>query len=434
MLATDIIAKKRDGLALSAEEIRWFVLNFAAGRLPDYQAAALLMAIYLRGMTIDETVALTEALVASGETISFKGLIPYTVDKHSTGGVGDKTTLALAPTVASLGLPVAKISGRGLGFSGGTLDKLESIPGFRAALSPAEFQRNVREIGLAVVSQTAELVPADGKLYALRDVTATVGALPLIASSVMSKKLAGGADAILLDVKVGYGAFMKTYPEAEALARLMVEIGRARGRRMTAIISDMHQPLGRAVGNALELREAIDTLRGDGPADFRRLVVTLAGHMLTMGNIAATAEAGSQMAARALDDGSALAKFRQFIAGQDGDLRAVDDPDRLPRARFIEDVPAPRAGYLASINAMEVGLSAVMLGAGREQKGDVIDPAVGIVLRAKIGDRLDAGQPLFTVHANSADKLRAAAQRLLAACTWADAPVAPPPLIHAVIQ
>jgi len=434
MRATDIIAKKRDGLALSPEEIRWFISEYAAGALPDYQAAALLMAIYLRGMTSRETVDLTLAIVESGTTLSLKELIPYAVDKHSTGGVGDKTTLALAPVVASLGLPVAKMSGRGLGFSGGTLDKLESIPGFRSNLTPAEFRAIVRDVGLVVAGQTANLAPADGKLYALRDVTATVGSLPLIASSVMSKKLASGADAILLDVKIGHGAFMKTLPEAEELARIMVEIGRSQGRRIVALLTDMNQPLGLAVGNALELREAIDTLRGDGPPDFRQLVTTLAGHMLHMGSMAGSPVEGRQMAENALDDGSAYEKFRQFVVAQGGDLSYVDDTTRLPSAAHIESVAATRSGYLKEIDAMEVGLTSAGLGAGRLKKGDPVDHAVGIVLHAKVGQQIREGDPLFTIHANQAGQTVPAGGRLLNACEWSDTPVEELPLIYGVID
>jgi pyrimidine-nucleoside phosphorylase len=433
MRAIEIIERKRDGHALTAEQIRWFISAYAAGDLPDYQAAALLMAIYLRGMTVEETTALTMAMVESGVALSLKDVIPYSVDKHSTGGVGDKTTLALAPTVASLGLPVAKMSGRGLGFSGGTLDKLESIPGFRTALSPAEFRAQVQRIGMVVASQTAELAPADGKLYALRDVTATVGSLPLIASSVMSKKLAGGADAILLDVKVGSGAFVKTLPEAEALAHLMVGIGRQRGRKMGAIISDMHQPLGQAVGNALELAEAIETLHGRGPADFRLLVTTLAGHMLALGDKAATPDEGRQQAERALDDGSAWEKFRQFVIAQGGDARAVDEPARLPHAANVQDVPSPRGGYLHTVSAIAVAETAVKLGAGREKKGQAIDLAVGVICHVKVGQMVRAAEPLFTIHANRADLLEPARHALLGACVWSDSPAPALPLIHRVI-
>jgi pyrimidine-nucleoside phosphorylase len=434
MRATDIIATKRDGQILTDEEIRWFIAAYAGGAIPDYQAAAFLMAVYLRGMDVAETVALTQAMIDSGATLSFKDFIPFTVDKHSTGGVGDKTTLALAPTVASLGLPVAKLSGRGLGFSGGTLDKLESIPGFRSALTPDEFRNQVRALGLAIAGQTADLVPADGKLYALRDATATVASVPLIASSVMSKKLAGGADAIVLDVKMGNGAFVHRLAEAEKLARLMVDIGRSHGRKMIALITDMQQPLGQAVGNALELQEAIATLHGHGPADFRELVVTLAGHMLHLGDKAASPADGRRMAETALDSGSALAKFRQFIAAQGGDVRTIDDPSLLPRAHFEHIVPAPRAGYLSALDAMRVGQTAVMLGAGRERKSDSVDPAVGIVCHAKIGRLLDRGEPLFTIHARTSEQIEPAASALLDACDWDDHPVSPPPLVHAIVQ
>lgn len=434
MRAVDIIAKKRDGLALMADEIQWFVTEYSAGNLPDYQASAMLMAIYLQGMTVEETIHLTRAIIDTGVTLSLKELIPFAVDKHSTGGVGDKTTLAVTPAVAALGLPVAKLSGRGLGFSGGTLDKLESIPGFRAQLSPAEFRAQVREVGLVVAGQTADLAPADGKLYALRDVTATVASLPLIASSVMSKKLASGADAIVLDVKVGHGAFMKTLPEARELAQIMVEIGKSQGRRMAAVLSDMHQPLGLAVGNAIELREAIETLNGGGPPDFRRLVTTLGGHMLTLGDRAADPEEGRRMMEGALDDGSALAKFRQFIAAQGGDVAYVDDAGRLPKARFVEVVPAPRSGYLKEINAMEVGLVTAELGAGRVRKGDPVDHAVGVELHAKGGQYVEEGAPLFTILANHAERIAPAAQRLLGSCAWSETAVDEQPLIYEVVR
>lgn len=434
MRAVDIIAKKRDGLELSSEEIHWFIQSYVKEEIPDYQTAALLMAIYLRGMNTQETIALTMAMARSGEMLSFKDILPFTVDKHSTGGVGDKTTLALAPAISALGLPVAKMSGRALGHTGGTLDKLESIPGFRSDLTPEEFRRQAREIGLVVASQTAQLAPADGKLYALRDATATVGSLPLIASSIMSKKLAGGADAILLDVKVGHGSFMKTLAEAVTLAELMVDIGRSQGRRMAAVLTDMHQPLGRAVGNALELREALETLHGAGPEDFRTLVTTLAGHMLTLAGITSAVEEGQERAAQVLTNGAALRKFRQFIMAQGGDPAYVDEPDRLPKARYIETVPAPRDGYIAELNAMEVGLTSALLGAGRAKKGDPVDHAVGIILHAKIGDRVTAGAPLFTIHASHPEHIAMARERMLAAYAWSDKPVTPPPLIYRSIM
>jgi pyrimidine-nucleoside phosphorylase len=434
MRAVDIIAKKRDGLELSPEEIHWFIQSYVKEEIPDYQTAALLMAIYLRGMNTQETIALTMAMAHSGEMLSFKDILPFTVDKHSTGGVGDKTTLALTPAVSALGLPVAKMSGRALGHTGGTLDKLESIPGFHSDLTPEEFRRQAREIGLVVASQTAQLAPADGKLYALRDATATVGSLPLIASSIMSKKLAGGADAILLDVKVGHGSFMKTLAEAVTLAELMVDIGRSQGRRMAAVLTDMHQPLGRAVGNALELREALETLHGAGPEDFRTLVITLAGHMLTLAGITSAVAEGQEKAAQVLANGAALRKFRQFIVAQGGDPAYVDEPDRLPKAQYIETVPAPRDGYIAELNAMEVGLTSALLGAGRAKKGDPVDHAVGIILHAKIGDRVTAGSPLFTIHASHPEHIAMARERMLAAYAWSDEPVTPPPLIYRAIM
>ena len=434
MRAVDIIAKKRDGLELSPEEIHWFIQSYVKEEIPDYQTAALLMAIYLRGMNTQETIALTMAMAHSGEMLSFKDILPFTVDKHSTGGVGDKTTLALTPAVSALGLPVAKMSGRALGHTGGTLDKLESIPGFRSDLTPEEFRRQAREIGLVVASQTAQLAPADGKLYALRDATATVGSLPLIASSIMSKKLAGGADAILLDVKVGHGSFMKTLAEAVTLAELMVDIGRSQGRRMAAVLTDMHQPLGRAVGNALELREALETLHGAGPEDFRTLVITLAGHMLTLAGITSAVAEGQEKVAQVLANGAALRKFRQFIVAQGGDPAYVDEPDRLPKAQYIETVPAPRDCYIAELNAMEVGLTSALLGAGRAKKGDPVDHAVGIILHAKIGDRVTAGSPLFTIHASHPEHIAMARERMLAAYAWSDEPVTPPPLIYRAIM
>jgi pyrimidine-nucleoside phosphorylase len=434
MRAVDIIAKKRDGLELSPEEIHWFIQSYVKEEIPDYQTAALLMAIYLRGMNTQETIALTMAMAHSGEMLSFKDILPFTVDKHSTGGVGDKTTLALTPAVSALGLPVAKMSGRALGHTGGTLDKLESIPGFRSDLTPEEFRRQAREIGLVVASQTAQLAPADGKLYALRDATATVGSLPLISSSIMSKKLAGGADAILLDVKVGHGSFMKTLAEAVTLAGLMVDIGRSQGRRMAAVLTDMHQPLGRAVGNALELREALETLHGAGPEDFRTLVITLAGHMLTLAGITSAVAEGQEKAAQVLANGAALRKFRQFIVAQGGDPAYVDEPDRLPKAQYIETVPAPRDCYIAELNAMEVGLTSALLGAGRAKKGDPVDHAVGIILHAKIGDRVTAGSPLFTIHASHPEHIAMARERMLAAYAWSDEPVTPPPLIYRAIM
>ncbi len=435
MRAVDIIAKKRDGGELSAAEIDFFVQGFARDEIPDYQAAAWLMAVYLQGMSRQETIDLTLAMARSGQMLDLSEIAPLVVDKHSTGGVGDKTTIAVAPLVASTGLPVGKMSGRALSFSGGTLDKLESIPGFRADITTAEFLAQLRTAGLVVCGQTADLAPADGKLYALRDVTATVSCLPLIASSIMSKKIASGAGAIVLDVKVGRGAFMKTKAEATALARLMVEIGQGVGRQVRAVLSDMNQPLGRAVGNALELKEALDTLHGHGPHEFLEHCLNVAGQMLILGGKAQDAEEARAVLLEALHSGRALAKFREWIAAQGGDLAAVNDPSRLPQATIVLDVPAPCTGYVAGIDAMEVGLTAMLLGAGRAKKGDPVDHAVGVVLRAKIGDYIERGKPLLTIHANDIEKSAQAQEKLLAAYTWNnEKPVQAPPLVYEIIQ
>jgi pyrimidine-nucleoside phosphorylase len=434
MRAVDIIAKKRDGGELSAAEIDFFIQGFVQGEIPDYQAAAWLMAVYLQGMSRQETIDLTMAMARSGQMLDLEEIAPLVVDKHSTGGVGDKTTLAVAPLVASTGLPVGKMSGRALSFSGGTLDKLESIPGFRADITTAEFLAQLRAVSLVVCGQTADLAPADGKLYALRDVTATVSCLPLIASSIMSKKIASGAKAIVLDVKVGHGAFMKTKAEATALARLMVEIGQGVGRRVRAILSNMNQPLGRAVGNALELKEALDTLNGHGPQEFLEHCLSVAGQMLILGGKAQDAKEARAILLEALHSGQALTKFREWIAAQGGDLAAVDDPSLLPQAAIIQNVPAPRAGYVTSIDAMEVGLTAMLLGAGRAKKGDLIDHAVGVVLQVKVGDYVKFGEPLLTIYANDSDKLTQARERLLAAYTWSEKPVQAPPLVYEIIQ
>jgi len=438
MRAVDIIAKKRDGLPLSAEEIDFFVQGFTRGEIPDYQASAWAMAVLLQGMNRRETIDLTMSMAHSGETLDLGSTASLVVDKHSTGGVGDKTTLAVAPMVACLGLPVGKMSGRGLGFSGGTLDKLESIPGFRVDLSIEEFFANLRKHGIVVAGQTADLAPADGKLYALRDVTATVPSLPLIASSIMSKKIAGGADAIVLDVKTGRGAFMKTVEEALALGKIMAEIGEGVGRRVTVIISDMNQPLGKAVGNALEVREAIETLRGGGPEDFREHCLVVAAHMLVLGEKALDADAGRRMLVEAIETGKALAKFREWIESQGGDSRVADsqvadDLSLLQEAACVQSVPALRAGYLAGVDAMEVGLTAVELGAGRTKKGEPVDHSVGIVVHRKVGDRVASGEPLFTIHARDEVSLSEAADRLLAACRWSQEPVEPLPLFYEVI-
>jgi pyrimidine-nucleoside phosphorylase len=438
MRAVDIIVRKRDGAELSAEEIEFFIEGYAKGAIPDYQAAAWAMAVYFQGMTDAEATALTLAMLHSGQQMDLRELFPagaVIVDKHSTGGVGDKTTLVVAPLVAGLGLPVGKLSGRGLGFSGGTIDKLESIPGFSVDVSSEQFMRQLRETGLVLGSQTAELAPADGKLYALRDVTGTVPVLPLIASSIMSKKLASGADAIVLDVKVGQGAFMRNLEEATHLARLMVGIGRNAGRKMAAVISAMDQPLGRAVGNALELREAIDTLNGGGPQDFNQLVVTLAGEMLRLGGRPGTREELQALAKIQLANGHAWEKFRQWVAAQHGDVAAVDDPDLLPAAPVVEPALAPGSGWIAELRADVVGQTAAALGGGRQKKDDIIDHAVGIVLEAKVGDAVEAGQPLCTIHARDETSLAEARRRLLlSAYRISDSPPATPVLIHKIVE
>jgi pyrimidine-nucleoside phosphorylase len=434
MRAVDIIAKKRDGGELSAAEVDFFIQGFVQDEIPDYQAAAWLMAVYLQSMSRQETIDLTMAMARSGEMLNLEDIAPLVVDKHSTGGVGDKTTLAVAPLVASTGLPVGKMTGRGLGHTSGTVDKLESIPGFNATLNTPVFLDTLAQHGIAVTGQTPDLAPADGKLYALRDVTATVSCLPLIASSIMSKKIASGADAIVLDVKVGRGAFMKTKEQATDLARLMVEIGQGVGRRVRAVLADMNQPLGRAVGNALELKEALDTLHGQGPKDFLEHCLIVAGQMLILGGKAQDAEEAQAILREALHSGQALAKFKEWIAAQGGDLAAVEDPSRLPQATIVQDVPAPGTGYVAGLDAMEVGLTAMLLGAGRAKKGDPIDHAVGVVLQVKVGDYVKHGEPLLTIHANDGDKLIQAQERLLAAYTWSEESVQAPPLVYEIIQ
>jgi pyrimidine-nucleoside phosphorylase len=434
MRAVEIIIKKRDGGELSQAEIENFVEGYASGDIPDYQAAAWAMAVVLRGMTARETTDLALAMARSGEILDLSSAVQIAVDKHSTGGVGDKTTLVVEPVVAACGLPVGKMSGRGLGFTGGTLDKLESIPGFRTDLSTAEFLAQLRDIGLVLTGQTGDLAPADGKLYALRDVTGTVQSIPLIASSVMCKKIASGAQAIVLDVKLGNGAFMQDLAEARRLSELMVSIAHLAGRKAVALLSDMNQPLGFAVGNALELKEAIETLHGGGPQDFREHCLVVAGHMLAIGGVATDAEAGMRLAEQKLASGAGWERFKALVKAQGGDVASVENPDRLPSAPLVQVVTAPRSGYLSGIHAREVGETAVFLGAGRQKKGDPIDHGVGVVIRRKVGERVEAGQPLFTIHARQADLLAQAAERLLKAHSWSDAPVPPLPLFYGVIH
>ncbi len=433
MRMVELLEKKRDGESLTTEEINFFIQGYTDGTIPDYQAAALLMAIMVRGMDDRETGDLTLAMAYSGEVLDLKDVAPFVVDKHSTGGVGDKVSLVAAPIVAACGLPVGKMSGRGLGFSGGTLDKLESVPGYRAELSMAEFKAQLARIGIVLTGQSANLAPADGKLYALRDVTGTVPSMPLITSSIMSKKIASGADAILLDVKVGSGAFMKTLESARALAEGMVRIGQTLGRKVTALISDMSQPLGCAVGNILEVREAIDTLHGGGPRDFREHCLVIAAEMLCLGGYADTVDNGIALATEAVASGRAWEKFRQLIIAQSGDVRYVDEPDRFPQASLIETIPASQDSYLAGVRADEIGMVALGLGGGREKKSDLLDHRVGIVMCCKVGDKIEAGAPLFTIHANDAAKRDEAVRRALRALTFASDPVEPLPLFYARI-
>ena len=434
MRAVDIIVKKRDGQELTAEEVRFFIEGYTRGDIPDYQAAAWLMTILWRGMTPRETADLTLAMAHSGQTLDLHDIAPLVVDKHSSGGVGDKVSLVVAPLVASSGLPVGKMSGRGLGFSGGTLDKLESIHGYRVGLSTDEFRAQLKRIGIVLAGQSMDLAPADGKLYALRDVTGTVPALALIASSIMSKKIAAGADAILLDVKAGNGAFMQTVEDARTLAQTMVGIGRDVGRRCVALLSDMNQPLGHAVGNALEVEEAIETLRGHGPADFREHCLVVAAHMLRLGQKAESVEAGEKLATQLLDSGMAWEKFRQLVQAQGGDVAMIENTDLLPKARLVTDVRAPREGSIAKIDAAKIGMTSVALGAGRAKKTDSIDYAVGLIVHRKVGDQVRTGQPLFTIHSNSQEKTDAAEKRLLGAIEWSDRPVQPLPLFYGIVE
>ncbi|MGE5585006.1 MAG: pyrimidine-nucleoside phosphorylase [Bacillota bacterium] len=433
MRAYDIILKKRRGEELSRDEITFLVNGFTRGDIPDYQMAAWCMAVFFQGMGARETRDLTTAMARSGETVDLSPIRGIKVDKHSTGGVGDKTTLVLAPLVAAAGVPVAKMSGRGLGHTGGTLDKLESIPGFGVDLAREAFVRNVNSIGVAVVGQTAAVAPADKKLYALRDVTATVDSMPLIASSVCSKKLACGADAIVFDVKVGTGAFMKSEDEALALARLMVEIVEGAGRRAAAVVSDMNQPLGRAVGNALEVREAIDTLRGSGPPDLVELCLTLGSLMLVLGGTAPDTGRARETLMGLLERGAALAKFAQFVAAQGGDAGVAESPEILPHARYTALVPSPGTGYVTAINAEQVGVAAMMLGAGRRVKDEPVDPAAGLVVAKKIGDPVVEGEPLATLHTNNRSNIDEASHLVASAYTLSQTAMSPPRLIKHVI-
>lgn len=434
MKPVEIIVKKRDGGELNRAEIDFFVHGYASGDIPDYQAAAWAMAIFLNGMSRQETIDLVLSMAASGEILDLHDTVPCVVDKHSTGGVGDKTTFVVAPLVASCGLPVGKMSGRGLGFCGGTIDKLESIPGYDTALSVEQFKSQLLDVGVVVTGQTKQLAPADGKIYALRDVTGTVPSLPLIASSVMSKKIAAGADAIVLDVKVGRGALMKTLQDAEDLAQIMVDIGKGVGRRVTAVISDMSQPLGQAVGNSLEVVEAFDTLRGKGPKDFEVHCLAVAEQMLLAGNKVTDLATAHSMLVESLKSGRALKKAVEWISAQGGAPEGFGDPPSFAQAAKTYDVTAARSGVVAAIDAMEVGLAAVDLGAGRARKEDALDHTVGIVLQAKVGDTVRAGDVLLTIYANKESRAAVARERLLAAYRWAEHEVVSPPIVHKVIH
>jgi pyrimidine-nucleoside phosphorylase len=429
--AVDLIERKRNGEELSAAEVRDFVAAYVRGDVPDYQAAAFLMAVWFRGLTAAETYAMTDAMVASGETVDLATRLGRrVVDKHSTGGVGDKITIAVGPVVAACGVPFGKMSGRGLGHTGGTLDKLESIPGFRVELTTDELVEQTREIGIAVAGQTADLVPADKKLYALRDVTATIDQVSLIAASIMSKKIAAGASAVVLDVKVGEGAFMRTVDEARELAEEMRALGEQAGMDVVCVLTDMDQPLGRAVGNALEVREAWETVSGAGPADTRELVVDAAAQLLALSDLGVDEVEGRRRAEAALEDGSALATYDRWVRAQGGD----PDPARLPVAPVVRQVPAQASGYVQELRAREIAVTAMELGAGREVAGEPIDHAVGVVCLRKRGEEVAGGEPLAEVHAREEAAAENAEASLLAAYEIGDGPVEPRPLVLEVLR
>nr|WP_221632966.1 pyrimidine-nucleoside phosphorylase [Listeria seeligeri] len=427
----DIISKKRDGKALSTEEIQFFIDGYTNGEIPDYQASALAMAIFFQDMNDEERADLTMAMVGSGDTIDLSAIEGNKVDKHSTGGVGDTTTLVLAPLVAAVGVPVAKMSGRGLGHTGGTIDKLESIEGFHIELDKKDFINLVNRDKVAVIGQSGNLTPADKKMYALRDVTGTVNSIPLIASSIMSKKIAAGADAIVLDVKTGAGAFMKTDEDAENLAHAMVRIGNNVGRNTMAVISDMSQPLGEAIGNALEVKEAIDTLKGEGPKDLTELVLVLGSQMVVLAKQAKTLEEARAKLIEVIENGAALEKFKTFLANQGGDASIVDHPEKLPQAKFQIEVPAKTSGFVGKIIADEIGIAAMILGAGRATKEDEINLAVGLMLRKKVGDPVKAGESLVTIFADqeNVENVKAKIYENIEIADHATAPT----LIHKVI-
>jgi pyrimidine-nucleoside phosphorylase len=426
----ELIEVKRDFGKHTADELAQLVGAYVSGEMADYQMSAWLMAVVLNGLDHDETVWLTDAMARSGRMIDLSSVDGIKVDKHSTGGVGDKTTLVLAPLVSSCGVPIAKMSGRGLGHTGGTLDKLESIPGMRVEMDPDAFVAQVRDVGMAVIAQSPDIDPADKKMYALRDVTATVPAVGLIVSSIMSKKIAGGADAIVLDVKVGSGAFMKTEDDARLLARELTKVGEALGRKVVAVMTDMDQPLGHAVGNALEVREAISTLKGDGPKDLTDLCVAIGAKMLVLGGRATQESGAAELLRESIRTGRALEQFKRWVTAQGGDPRVADDPDVLPHAARTRTVGSPQAGWVAEYDAAGVGKAAMLMGAGRARKDDAIDPAAGVVLHAKVGDRVEVGTPLATLHAATEDLLVTGEFRFLQAIHIVEIPVIVPPLFH----
>jgi pyrimidine-nucleoside phosphorylase len=434
MRAVDIIIKKRDGKVLTEQEINFFIENYTTDEIPDYQASAWAMAVLLNGMTAEETTYLTLAMANSGDRLDLSGVVDIAVDKHSSGGVGDKTSIAVVPMVRACGLPVGKMSGRGLGFSGGTLDKLEAIPGFRTDLSKDEFLSQLGSLGMVLTGQSMDLAPADGKLYGLRDVTGTVQSIPLIASSIMSKKIAAGAQAIVLDVKVGNGAFMENLDQARELADLMVSIGELSGRDVAALLSDMNQPLGVAVGNAIETKEAIQTLRGEGPADFEEHCLEIASHMLVLGKRAETKAQARKMAEDAISSGGGFEFLKKLVQAQEGDVRVIDHPEMLPEAPIKSVIEAQESGTIAEVHARTVGETAVVLGAGRMKKGDSIDPAVGISVMVKVGEAVEIGQPLFVVHARSDDAVEEAKQQLKHAVKIVKEEVAPLPLFYGLVD
>ncbi len=429
MRAVDLIEKKRDGAELAPDEIRWLIAEYVGGRVPDYQMSAFLMAVYFRGMSEDETVALTQAMAESGDRIDLSSIPGIKVDKHSTGGVGDTVTLVLVPLMAAAGLVVAKLSGRALGHTGGTIDKFEAIPGLRTELTLDEIRAQAERIGAVIADHTADVVPADRLLYELRDVTGTVPSLPLIASSVLSKKLAGGADAIVLDVKCGDGAFMRDEADARRLAETLVRVGNKLGRKFSALITAMDEPLGTMAGNALEVRQAIEVLRGEGPGDLREVTLALGAELLVLAGRAPTSAAGQESLAALISSGEAWAKFRELVAAQGGDVRAIEEPDRLPRAKQVAEVCAPSSGYVIELRARPIGVACGLLGAGREVKGQPVDPAAGVELLAKVGDEVERGQPLARLHVGRPDRLAEAEELVAGAYTIGPQRPAPRPLV-----